>query len=242
MIFANIFGSCVSRDSLEFADGVVVRQYSGRQSIVSAFIERPGSATLDKLIISSNSKEFHRRCIEEDFYKTAVNKIKCRSQNEILVIDLIEERMPLGVTDCGTYISLSDAARLFSNACDLVVKEIKPWSRNHLDLLLSKFESCGTCFGGRRVIIHRAFYAEDQRSFASINGVLRDLYDELEHKFSDVVCIEVPVDLRRQNMLHKWRPGPYHYIDGYYHNFVQQMRDNLNLPINISDSYTLNSN
>lgn len=88
-----IFGSCVTRDALEFSNNLVVQTYIARQSLVSAFSKIPCVKTLSALKIDSDAHEFYQRNIFNDLHKESKNII-IRSENiDFWIIDLIEERI-----------------------------------------------------------------------------------------------------------------------------------------------------
>ena len=88
----NIFGSCVSRDMLEFdhKKHFNLLQYFARQSIFSS-VATPVGIDPQQLQISSN---FQNKLVLHDFRKD-VFEILGSQPGEVLLLDLIDERYPL---------------------------------------------------------------------------------------------------------------------------------------------------
>jgi hypothetical protein len=236
----NIFGSCVSRDSVEFARGLTVGLYAARQSVVSAVAAPVARATLDALTFSDGTHEFHRRCVLDDFRKTTLNQIEAFPPDEILVVDFIEERVALGVTAPGTFVTYSQAASSFSNARSLLTRLIEPYSDDHVALFADSIGDFARRLQGRPVVLHRAFYAEGPSwDHAHANRVLGEFYDRFQACIDPVAVIEMPRELRVFSPVHKWGPAPYHYIDDYYRHFVAQWAAALDPSVSLKESFTL---
>ena len=216
----DIFGSCVSRDGLEFVDGVTVGAYCARQSVVSSVAKPASEDTLSRLTIKPDTHAFHARAIEQDFAKTTLDRID-RGEGP-LVIDFIEERCALAETTCGTLISWSQAAMAFSNARSLIKRLIKPYSDEHIELFEAAIGPFAERLSRRQVLLHRALYAPGDWPHLAANAVLRRFYDLTEAKLPHAVVINPPTTVRKPELDHKWGRGPYHYVDAYYRDFAER--------------------
>ena len=235
----NIWGSCVSRDAVEFADGLRMGMYCARQSVVSSVAAPVSPATFKALEFKEATHAFHRRLVEEDFLKISLSRLNEQHQEGALIFDLIEERVPIGVTTCGTLVTYSQAASGFSNARSLIKRLIQPYSDEHVALFGQAITEFAARLSDRTVIIHKALYAEGDWEFQTANRVLSDFYEMAIRSFSASIVIEVEPGLRASTPNHKWGVAPYHYTDGYYQNFVEQLALRASLPASVKPAFTL---
>lgn len=235
----HIWGSCVSRDSVEFADGIRIGKYCARQSVVSSVAPIPSIETISSLLIKAGTHDFHRRCIEDDFRKSSLNLLTEQSSNQVIIVDFIEERAPLGLTHCNTVITLSEAASAYSNAESLLARKINPWSQEYVALFEKAIVDFSYRLRGRPVVIHYALYAEHRRKFPEINSILSHYYDLAISHIKPIAVIKPRDDLLKSNPLHKWGAGPYHYVDGYYQDFVEQFVAKTGIQAAVKQAFTL---
>lgn len=235
----NIWGSCVSRDAVEFASGAKMGMYCARQSVVSSVATPVSQETFQALEFKEGTHPFHRRLVEEDFLKTSLTQLCERHPNGALIFDLIEERVPIGVTKCGTYVTFSQAASGFSNARSLISRMIQPYSDEHVELFATAINDFAGRLANRTVVIHKALYAEGDWEFETANRVLSDFYDMAVKSLNSSVVIEVVDGLRASSSSHKWGVAPYHYVDDYYQDFVEQFAERTGLPVSVKPEFTL---
>lgn len=69
------WGSCITRDALEFAADSTIAAFSSRESIVSACTPPIPQGRLNKLRIAPECGNFARRMIEDDLYKRGLARI-----------------------------------------------------------------------------------------------------------------------------------------------------------------------
>jgi len=102
----SIYGSCVSRDTVEFcADATKdLKRYIARQSLISAF----GPETETTLDLKRLSSPFQRRMVTDDLDGSLRRLLpKIVQDSEILIWDLVDERLGVYRTDCGGYVTRS---------------------------------------------------------------------------------------------------------------------------------------
>lgn len=234
------FGSCVSRDSIEFIHTAKVRNYCARQSIVSAVSNKPHSGTIQALSIREGTHNFHRRCIEHDFSKVSLDLLnQTENVDTPLVVDLIEERMPLAVTKCGELVTYSQAAREFSNINELVERRIPQFSQEYVDLFEKSVNVFADRLKDRIVVIHKAFYAKGDWEFTKANEVLEYFYKKMILAFGNSIAVEVEEEFRISEANHKWGIAPYHYVDAYYMRFVDLMSHCFSGELSVREGFTL---
>lgn len=235
----NIWGSCVTRDAVEFSTGISVGMYCARQSVVSSVAAPVADDTFLALQFNENTHPFHRRIVEQDFQKTSLQLLKASNRNGILILDLIEERAKLGVTHCGTYVSYSQAASNFSNARSLISRYVQAFSDEHVSLFKDAIIKFSAELHEIPIVIHRAFYAPGDWEYENANRTLSQLYDIASQHFPNALSLEMDEKIRRSELNHKWGAAPYHYIDQYYQNFVTEFSKITGVPLTIRPSFTL---
>lgn len=237
----DIWGSCVTRDPMEFSVHIDVAEYFARMSIVSAVDARPNAEVIRQLKLVSSPSAFHQRSIEKDFGRHGFSRLSAGDRSRLLVVDLIEERFPLGVLADGKYVTLSDPAVMYSNLPELVEKRISPWSEERFKLFVNALSRFRDAVGERPVVIHRAFYAGSQSSYLGYNEHLRRCYDVLAESLSPIGQVEVESEFRRASAVHKWKAGPYHYVDEYYRRFLVLLGRILDCEIEVDPLATMQS-
>lgn len=231
----SVVGSCVSRDAIEFIDNIECPMYIARSSLVSIFSKAPIEEEIKKLEIQSEIHRFHRDCIVDDIFKNSITKI-ANSDNEYIIIDLIEERVPLGIFESGSIVTLSQASRLYSNLESLVSKKILPFTEEYMNLFIQMIDQIDI-LNNSKIIIHKALYAESMER-NNENEKLNFMYEVLHQNLKKSIMIEP--DSRYVNATHKWGVAPYHYIDEYYKSFVSKLSLAINQPISLKNLHTLN--
>jgi hypothetical protein len=208
-------------------------------TVVSSVTSPVSQETFRALEFKDETHSFHRRLVEEDFLKTSLSQLCKKHPNSVLIFDLIEERVPIGLTLCGTYVTFSQAASGFSNARSLLSRLIKPYSDEHVELFGKAIKDFAAKLSNRTVVIHKALYAEGDWEFETANRVLSDFYDMAIKSLNSSVVIEVVNGLRASSPTHKWGIAPYHYVDGYYQDFVEQFAARTGLPVSVRPAFTL---
>lgn len=233
----DIWGSCVTRDSLEFADNIKINKYCARSSIISAVASPAADDTINMLKLKEDIRPFHRRVIDEDLRKTALRDLDTKN---ILIVDFIEERVPIGLTLCGTYITYSRVLNKYSsNGKHLLQRMIQPFSDEHIELFLASIDKFAEKIGEQQVFIHKALYAKGERDFKKENEILSLYYERAAKSFSKATIIEVDEALRISNPNHKWGAMPYHYIDAYYRQFLKELSDKSGKNISYRKDFSL---
>lgn len=228
-----IFGSCVSRDALEFIQDGHCLLYVARSSIVSATSKLPGAGELDNLLIDEKAHRFHQESIEYDVRKTGLSALS--STNCPVIVDLIEERVPLGVLASGSLVTLSQAAGAYSNLKSLVKRVVQPFSDEHIELFAASLEQVAETLRGKKVLVHKSMYAEDGEKRRE-NVVLERMYGLLINALQATI---IEPDFAISSTTHKWGLAPYHYVDSYYKSFVAKLAIATRQTINCKPGFTM---
>ncbi|MCI1930358.1 MAG: DUF6270 domain-containing protein [Clostridia bacterium] len=179
----SIFGSCVSRDILEFDDEkkLSLETYVARQSIVSA-LANPIDVKYDDFLIKS---KFKKNAVYNDFIKNTFN-LFINDNSKYLIVDFIDERFKLAKYK-GSVVTLSNElkeADIFNrNESDYkinAVSKIKNWKifklKNKLfgfsyiydgillEEYLKKFcDKILEIYNGENIILHRAVMLDNYK-------------------------------------------------------------------------------
>lgn len=106
-----ILGSCVSRDAFaleESMDKYSISTYIARTSFASSFHDKP-TKNID---LSSIPSSFQRRMVENDILKQTKDRIK-EMKFDILLVDLIDERFRLFLSDDNELFTISAELKKF---------------------------------------------------------------------------------------------------------------------------------
>ena len=247
------WGSCITRDALEFAADATIAAFASRASIVSACTPPFPQERLKGLHIAPDLGNFQRRVIEDDLNKTGLARLDSSfTQNEgggrqvsgtILIIDLTEERHPLLTDGAGHFVTLSVDARQNTNLEKLFFKRIEPFSSEHVRLVKAFLPSfarkISKLHGIDHIVIHRAFFAGTDSRIVHINNCLKEFYDILEQHLLKSISIEVPKELRVSGIMHKWGPYGLHMVDEYYKCLLHFVSRELGIPIQIKNNFSV---
>ena len=244
MLTFDIWGSCVTRDALEFILNCNINIYVSRQSIISACSQNISPSEIKRIKLNNNIGGFHKRVITEDIYKTSLRRLNNCSSTNILIIDLIDERNGLLFFD-NTYITHSLALREHSNIEFLSKYKIYAFSKKYTELFCNKITLfCNKIKSSipndrKYIIIHKAYYSDPTNDkFIKINNTLKLYYSLLEKYLPNAISIEVPCQYRLSSIYHKWGEAPYHYIDEYYLNFIKVMSYKISQQLEIKSNYS----
>lgn len=195
----SILGSCVSRDAIEFLEDFNCNTYIARSSLVSIFSQKPTNDELKDLQLK-DCHLFHEKCILNDINKEAINLLPLLNK-DILIVDFIEERVPLGKFNSGAIVTLSQASRLYSNLDNIVSKKILPFSDEHLEIFKNTLKTNSSIFDGLNIILHTVYYADDLIK-GNENLVLQQMYTAFLEAVPHALLIEPSSRISNPN--HKW--------------------------------------
>lgn len=237
----SIFGSCVSRDLLEYDESkrLLLKTYIARQSIVSA-VSAPVSIEKEAIDLTSH---FQKECVYNDFKKNTMEVLK-QDESKYLLIDLIDERFKLAVCKGSngqkSYVTYSAYLQEseYIKFPKLIEKKKKKWFREQyfiqhksLDKYMKEF--CKQILGiyaQENIIIHRCkllpFYLDKNNQIKQFdknyllynqitNELLSYMYNYLEAYMPKAKVIDI-CDKYYADENHKWGLSPMHYEKEYY--------------------------
>jgi Family of unknown function (DUF6270) len=230
-----IYGSCVSRDPVEAflstGQDFEIAAYISKTSLISQFMA-PQPASL----VAPEGSDFAARMIKHDMRKDASHRILTRDY-DYLLIDLIDERLPLLAVDG----SILTGSRFLYNAfpelnthkraIDLYSDDGRQLFATALRKLLAALKESG--FPQDRVILHRAWWARTVQEAGQVrplgatdladahrnNTLLAEAYRIIKAELPGCRTIEVDKARLVADAAHKWGAAPFHYIDAYHDDF-----------------------
>lgn len=230
-----VFGGCVSRDLFNFAESsLLLSDYYARSSFASVFSEPPQlSPNLQKL-----SSPFQQRCVLRDFDKSFKDKIASGSF-DYLLIDFLSNRFNVAVKG-NSVLTLSN--ELMKSGFDSKAHGYQIVVRNsdkYFNYWKSGFEKfanhCRQCGVADKVILNKIYLADRLQDDGVLPGgftpevvVKYNEFLDRCYEFSSEKMPEVKwLTYSERNVLgaveHKWGPGPFHYVDGFYQEGLSQL-------------------
>ena len=246
----DIFGSCVSRDVLEYQStkDLEVNNYIARQSLISA-VSKPVRIDEEELNIES---PFQKRMVLHDFRKDAFRILR-ENKGDYLMIDLIDERFPLACID-NSYVTYSNELSLsgyiqtphiisctrkqYTGLLKLIFRKEK-WfiEQNNLDEFIKMFCDNIIDIYGESIIIHHVYLQNqfinnqnqlryfDDNSIGynnRVNGYYKYLYQKLKEWIPHAYNIALS-DKYFADEKHKWGLAPMHFEIHYYEKVIEKM-------------------
>lgn len=237
-----IFGSCVSRDILHSAENgrVALSDYYARSSIASLGTKPCDMAEARLLRIAS---EFQRRMVRRDVSKEFLSDALARTDFDVILIDLIDERFDLVELEPGAVATVSGEFLLTETVTQSDrsgERWIRSGSARHRSLWKAGVDRLFEALGKRgllhRVIVNKVFWAtkfadgspipnQDATATSAANDLLSWMYAELATRVPADQWITFPDSVLLANQGHRWGIAPFHYRDEYYRSAFAQLEE-----------------
>ena len=233
-----IFGSCVSRDILNYPNAntqLALVDYYARCSLASLGaqpIEMPS-------VVQNISSKFQRRMVERDIRKDFLSDLT-RLRFDVLLIDLIDERFNLYVEPDGRACTLSSelvssgfpkdsdrGSRIYSGSEEFW----RLWEAGWL-ILVNKLRGLGVL---DRLRVNQVYWGSRTENGGNFEPHHSSRQIDLANQFLDRMYQRISADILSEQFLrfdhgvmtgsitHKWGISPFHYADAYYHAAIQQL-------------------
>jgi hypothetical protein len=238
-----IYGSCVSRDifshSQKNKSSIELVDYYARSSLASV-VARPFESSID-IQLEKILSPFQRRMVERDVNKSFFDALD-KLEYDILLVDLIDERLNIWVDDFDHVITLSSELSqtgflnegrigrvVVSGSEEFWERWVQGWS-----LLVERLRYLGKL---DKLIINKVYWSRETEAgqefstpytaqrILSANKLLKRMYDRIEIDVSRGQIIDFPASLLRSADSHKWGVSPFHYIDDYYAAALENLYD-----------------
>ncbi len=237
----HIYGSCVSRDILNFDKEKILQVvgYDGRSSFATLAPQNISKTVPENFYDSVRSIEsnFQRRMVEFDFNNNVLQSIQ-HSEYDILLIDLIDNRFNLGEVGSKN-ITISSAFALSKiKPSNYINKYTNRFLEEWYKGVDSFFDTIDRTVGLEGIRLNKVYWAEtgtDSLTTRIINSrwdieknndLLDIFYDYLDKILPKSNVIEVPRELFVANPNHQWGVAPFHYIDDYYTTMIKRLKNN----------------
>ena len=233
-----IFGSCVSRDILNYQQNdtqLVLVDYYARCSLASLGarpIEMPSA-------VENISSRFQKRMVERDIRKDFLNDL-VEFQFDVLLLDLIDERFNLHVDPVGRVCTLSSellstgfpgdstgGSRVHSGSEEFW----RLWEAGWV-ILVNKLRGLGVL---DRLLVNQVFWGArtenggnfephySSRHIDSANQFLDRMYKRISADIPSEQFLRFDKGLMTGSIAHTWGISPFHYVDAYYRSAIQQL-------------------
>lgn len=232
----SIFGSCISRDCLEYAPdhSLQLATYIARQSMISA-VSPPIGFQKEEIALSSN---FRKNMVMHDFSKDAFELFRTDG-SEYLMIDLIDERFRIAEFR-GSVITASNEFAECGIAAEQELKFLrkKPDDQELLEKVDEFCERIKEIYPEEKIIIHRGRFLDRYISKegisstrfpvnvrvynAKMNALLDGLYARLLKNMPGAFLIDICAGYQCDET-HKWGLNPIHYEPAYYEEVVSRV-------------------
>lgn len=234
-----VYGSCVARDTVEFADAdsVDLRGYIARQSLISAGDDAsahlPASLGLDS--------NFQDRMIRSDFAGDLLTRLESMADEvDLLLWDLADERHGVHRFADGRVVTRSiDTIRSETVAGLLDATEHIPFGTDeHFKLWRPRVEAFDALLGRlgmleKTVVLEVPWALRDTEGkttpwsmgvrAADANKQYQRYYDHLRQTGHRMV--ELPVEVVLADPNHRWGLAPFHYTPEVYRAVLWQLRE-----------------
>lgn len=222
-----IYGSCVTRDAFALPDAPPVAEYVARSPLVSAMgdITHQPPAGTD---LSGMASAFQQRMVRWDWEK-ALPALLRDVPHELLVLDFIDERIPLVRTDVGIVAFSLEAQR--AGLTDSAPNRLDHTAEGYADMWAAAADRFLAHVDAERLVLNRAFWAPVDERGGDLtakfpvdihNETLTWMYDYIASATSCRV-IDYPEHLLVAKSDHHWGLSPFHYVDGFYEHFLQEL-------------------
>lgn len=229
-----IFGSCVSRDTRPFlGDEWKMIEYVARQSFISA---AAGSTHLQGA--SKLTSAFQNTCLQNDFDGSFLKSLEQRaSEIDLVVIDLVDERLGVQRTSDGGYVTnsweLSQSGLIEENAHRLTLVNFA--TDEHFELWSDAAAVITSAIRAAKVpmvVLAPAWAACSEDNAAPVNyrGIASKSWNEQYVRYVDhlealgVEVIRIPAEEVRSSTTHQWGLAPFHYEDRVYETMQAEIK------------------
>lgn len=232
-----IYGSCVSRDTLEYLRpaGFNLVHYTARQSLASAYSPRD-LAELPPVQVSSS---FQRRMLEGDWRANLISTLREHHRSADMVLwDLCDERLGLRANKSGQLATRSvDSVgtglddflsaetmipfgsqhhfQLFSRALTRLRKDLEDLELLDRLIVLAPAWASHQEDGRAAPDSYGLTASEANQSFSQYYGAIEDLLS--------VPMVRLSADAVRADADHRWGAAPFHYAPSTYYRLAQEI-------------------
>ncbi|MDP2597671.1 DUF6270 domain-containing protein [Alteromonas stellipolaris] len=223
-----ILGSCVTRDALEITTDFKLIDYTARTSLASLATK----SRKDSKLLNNVKSTFQKRMVERDMTKRFWLSLE-KSQNDIIVIDLIDDRFNLKLfDDDSSHTVSSEYKTAMDSQCQngRIVKSSSGEFKSLWETGLRRLKRHCDELKLDKVFVNCVFYQptgnhsiDSSTNIAEKNQYLREAYLKLEDAFGRQAMIEYPEGIIKADADHKWGLAPFHFTTETYKFFLSEL-------------------
>ncbi len=228
-----ILGSCVTRDAFEFADpSWVLSTYMARSALAS-FCGRPTRAELPPY--TNIASAFQRRMVAGDVEKRG-RRWLAKKHFDWLIYDPIDERLTLADFEDGGVATVSQEFTRLGLPADRY-RQTKFPSQEHFERWTAGWQTFMELLDRLqirdRLIVHRAEWVQrvqgsdqvttEPEVIARSSQSFARAYARMAEDIPPERFITVSEALQVADPAHRWGVSPFHYVEGYYREFLEKL-------------------
>lgn len=223
-----ILGSCVTRDALDLTTDFKLIDYTARTSLASLST----NSRKDSKILNNIQSTFQKRMVERDMTKRFWFSLE-NVQNDIIVIDLIDDRFNLKLFDDNSSHTVSSEykkASSFQGQNGRIVNSSSDEFKSLWEAGLRRLKWHCDDLKLNKIFVNCVFYQSTGNHTIDFparieeqNDYLRAAYLKLENTFGREAMIEYPKEIIKSDIDHKWGVAPFHFTEQTYKFFLSEL-------------------
>ena len=233
-----IFGSCVSRDAIEyFPQAFKLIDYFARSSIAGI-----GTEKATRLVdLGSVASSFQKKILCYELSKEALARL-CEADYDVLLMDLIDERFALLSSGFGESVFTLSNEMLNTDIKHVYrdLNRVEPLSDKYFELWEKGWVALIDALKRKnyvhKLLINKAYWAESDSDGADFNDNYREgwiernnaflskMYDRMSCDINGFQFLQVAPALMIADKGHKWGRSPFHYVPDFYQDLVTHIR------------------
>jgi len=229
-----IFGSCASRDAVEYAtpESIELVDYFAR----SSFSSLTSKADLDEDALSKIKSDFQRSMVHRDMSKIFWKVLK-QTEFDLFLVDLIDERFAITQNSNGALHTLSNEYATVRNTQTggviypaTSIEKFVLWQKgwNKTVSILREQNAL------HKLVVNRVYWAgkdsqgndlsNTKESLIKVANIQLDrMYDYITEQDSDIKFLSYPRGMLTADVEHKWGVAPFHYQRQTYLHTLKQL-------------------
>lgn len=230
-----IYGSCVSRDALEFdtIKKINLKGYFARSSLASSMCEVNVTGISTEKISSS----FQRKMVESDLSKE-LHKVISEDEYDLLLLDFIDERFDLWISPNGGVCTLSNEllqSGFIPPRNEIIKSGSELWFSYWESGWVTLLDTLNQTGKIKKLLINEVYWSEKTvngsdylPTYSTVginaaNNTLKRIYERIKCDISEAQFIKFNAAELIGAESHKWGKSPFHYQDDLYKKIVWRL-------------------
>lgn len=230
-----IYGSCVSRDALEFdtIKKINIKGYFARSSLASSMCD----VNITGISTEKISSSFQRRMVESDLSKD-LHKVIADAEYDLLLLDFIDERFDLWISPNGGVCTLSNElmqSGFIPPRNEIVKSGSEQWFSYWESGWITLLDTLNQTGQIKKLLINEVYWSEKTANGSdylptystvginAANNTLKRIYERVKRDISETQFIKFDTTELVGAESHKWGKSPFHYQDELYKKIVWRL-------------------